>query len=324
MHELNDAAIDELRDVEGRFFGKAPVQGWLKPIKVEFRHPPHDLQKGSIKFEPQDRTDVAFTMHTGWAAPMPPGGYVKPSRRIFETFLCLDSASDNEIHDFASRVGPLMIFCRPEPTADETTEIIHERSEVWRYFARCMKALLRIAASLQNGRRPNRSDWDTIGNCPFAVFNAKMRVRSTEMLNPLSFLPEETWSAAAHFIKKGEDRDREMWARLLNLLLQLGRARPFIKWEGSGTAAWPQLVFAAPRLLSYLAMQLCLVALKQDGFALCSSCSREYSPKRAPKTGQRNFCPECRQAGVPVRMAQRARSKRLRETRSAPTRKILV
>jgi hypothetical protein len=314
MRALNDPAIDELRDAEGRFFGKAQVQGWLKPIKVEFRHPLLDLLKGSSKFDPWGPTDIAFTMHTPWAAPTPPAGYVKPSRRLFEIFLCLDTASDREIQDFASRVGPLLIFCRPESTTDQATEIIHERSEVWRYFSRCMQALLRIAASVQNGRRPKSSDWDIIGHCPFAVFRAKERVGSTDVLNGLSFLPEETWSAAAHFIRKGEDRDRDMWARLLNVLLELGRARPFIKWQGSSDSMRPGMVFAAPRLLSYLAMQLCLVALSQNGFVLCSTCANQYSPLRAPKAGQRNYCPECRTAGVPDRMAQRARRERLRRT----------
>jgi hypothetical protein len=315
MRALKDPKIDELRDVEGRFFGKAPVQGWPKPISVSFHRPTiRDLLQGSMVVDLGGPTDLGFIMHAPWAAPQEVS-YVRPTRRVLEQFLCLDLASDAELQDFASKFGPLLIFCRPGATADESKEIIHERSEVWRYFARSMKALLRIAVSFHSGRRSDPSDWDFIGNCPFPVLSAKQRIKDADVRNPLSFQPEESWSAMAYFIGTGEHRDRAMWVRLINGLLQLGRARPVVAWEGSGATAWPRMAFAAPRLLSFLALQLCLTALKQDAFPTCSFCRREYSPKRAPKAGQRNFCPDCRANGVPVLIAQRSRRERLREKR---------
>jgi len=316
MPDLNDPVIDELRDVEGRFLGRAPVQGWLRPVSLTFHRPTlRDLIEGKRPIDPRGGpTDMAFVVHTPWAAPSPPVGYVKPSRRVFEKFLSLGSASDAEIQAFASRFGPLMIFCVPEPesSTDGKTELIHERSEVWRYFARCMTALLHIAASVHANRRPEPADWDTFGKCPFPVLSAKGRIKDADVLNPLAFQPEESWSAMAYFISVGEHRDREMWTRLLNCLLQLGRARPFVTWEGSGKSARPRLVFAAPRLLSFLALQLCLTALKADAFDVCGYCYCQYTGKRAPKTGQRNFCPECRGNGVPGLLAQREHRARVR------------
>jgi|ERR1035437_3296697 hypothetical protein len=95
----------------------------------------------------------------------------------------------------------------------------------------------------------------------------------------------------AHFVRKGADRDPKMWARLLNVLLELGRVRPWLVWEGDGSSARPNLVFSGPNLLSYLALQLCLRASKHDAFAVCCYCNRQYTPsERAPKAGQRNFC----------------------------------
>jgi hypothetical protein len=121
----------------------------------------------------------------------------------------------------------------------------------------------------------------------------------------------------AYFVRKGSDRDRKMWARFLNALLDLGRVRPWLVLEGAGSSARPKLVFSGPNLLSYLALQLSLSASKHDAFAVCSYCNRQYAPMgRAPKTGQRNFCPDCRAAGVPVRVAQQARRERLREANS--------
>lgn len=46
--------------------------------------------------------------------------------------------------------------------------------------------------------------------------------------------------------------------------------------------------------------------------SLCSSCEKPYAHIRAPKAGQRNYCPGCRAAGVPVKIAQRNRRERLR------------
>jgi hypothetical protein len=116
-----------------------------------------------------------------------------------------------------------------------------------------------------------------------------------------------------HFVRKGSDRDRKMWARLLNALMELGRVRPWLVWEGTGGSV-PKLMFSGRNLLSYLALQLCLRASKHDAFAVCSYCEREYtSAERAPKAGQRNFCLDCRNNGVPVRLAQRSRRERLRE-----------
>ena len=317
MPRLDDPAIDELRDTEGSFLGRAPVQGWLKPIQVSLRIPTfRDLFEAKRPIDASGPTELGFVVHTPWAAPKPPVGYVRPSRRVFDEFLALSHAPVAEIHKFASRFGPLMIYCRPEPSTDRATEIIHERSEVWRYFARCMRSLLRIAASFHSHRRPDSSDWDAIGNCPLPVYNARWRIKDADVLNPLAFQPEESWSAGVFFVGAGEQRDREMGARLLNCLLQLGRARPLITWEGSGKSARPQMVFSTPRLLSYLALQLCLTALESEAFEVCGYCCREYTGKRAPKAGQRNFCPECRRTGVPGLLAQREHRARVRGDRS--------
>lgn len=256
---------------------------------------------------------MAFEIYTPWGTPELEAGYVKPTPRIFEDFLLLGSASDTEIYDFASRFGPLMIYCRTVPSRG-ATEFIHERSEVWRYFARCMNSLLQIAADIHSGRNQKAADWDAIGACPFPVDSAKWRIKDSDVMNPLAFQPEESWSAIAYFIKVGEHRDRETWARLLTALLTLGRAEPRIIWQTSRRSAQPQMVFGAPRLLSYLALQLCLASLKQDALAMCSHCRREYASSRAPKSGQRNFCPDCRQKGVPALIAKRDSRARVRET----------
>jgi hypothetical protein len=182
---------------------------------------------------------------------------------------------------------------------------------MWRYFAASMQSLLRIASCFHSDRRPDGADWDRIG-----AFQTSLAAPAEQIPDLLSatYGGEEAWSVMVHFVGRGVDRDRKMWARLLNVLLELGRVRPWLIWEGAGKSARPKLVFSGPNLLSYLALQLCLRASKHDAFAVCSYCNRQYAPMgRAPKTGQRNFCPVCRAAGVPVQVAQRSRRERLRE-----------
>src|SRR5229473_6046791 len=113
---------------------------------------------------------------------------------------------------------------------------------------------------------------------------------------------EEAWAAMIHFVKRGS-RDRVMWLRLLNCLLALGQVRPWMMWDGPAMETGPTLVFSGPNLLSYLALQVCLIAAKQDGFAVCSYCQRQYMPLRAPKSGQRAYCKECRDKGISARVA---------------------
>src|SRR5262245_41662648 len=94
--------------------------------------------------------------------------------------------------------------------------------------------------------------------CPPEIFSAG---RKTPYVNVLLTAPDWT-----------------MWCRLLNCLLDLGRVRPFILFEKPKTDLRPHITFSAPRLLWHLALQTCLVAVHQQGFAICSVCRKAYVP----------------------------------------------
>jgi hypothetical protein len=305
MQARSDPRIDELRDLGGDLFGRAPAQQWVKPVTVAlrqktFRH----VLEGALR----NGSELEFVLP--WTAPTP--RCVRPSKSILEGFLSLASAKDEEIRDFAARYGPLLIFCKVKELEEHA--VIIEGCEVWRYFAACMRSLLHIAARLASGRSLGPGDWDVIGWCPMAV--ARTEADGYDWLNPSPVQEEKAWKIMAAVISKGRNRDRAMWARLLNALLGLGRVRPWVNLDGSGGSTRSRLTFTGPNLLSYLALQLCLTASKHEAFAVCSHCTKEYSPtRRAPKFGQNNFCPECRAGGVPVKMAQRAHRERLREKR---------
>src|SRR6516162_2033441 len=57
-------------------------------------------------------------------------------------------------------------------------------------------------------------------------------------------------------------------------------------------------------LLSTLALQLSLRVAKIPSSVLCFHCQKSYAThKRAPKIGQRNFCPDCRNKRIPQKYA---------------------
>jgi hypothetical protein len=177
--------------------------------------------------------------------------------------------------------------------------------------------MLNIASGLQTrlSAQDLKKDWDILAEHPLVIRKTEeAEIRPEDLLRPTVMHPEREWAARTYFVSNDKHRHRKMRLGLLNCLLELGRVRPWLLWDGSATEILPRLVFSGPSLLSYLALQVCLIAANQDAFAVCSHCQTQYTSKRAPKVGQRNYCPECRNKGIPVRMAQRARLARTRQT----------
>lgn len=337
MAKLKNSSLldDVLRDEAKDMLGRTPAQGWLKPSRVELnvrrvtlRNVHKKVYSAADYLQAMNAEDAGIdesaTARTGQlefefvlgpprtGSPAHPNR-VRPHPDILERFLRLATATDQQIHRFASNFGALLIFDRFEKGKMPGELVIVESCEMWRYFAASMRSLLRIASCFHTNCRPDPVDWEQIGDHPASLVAEEKKIRDPR--SPSSFGGEEAWTVNTHFVRKGADRDRKMWARLLNTLLDLGRVRPWLVWEGVGSSARPKLLFSGPSLLSYLALELCLRASKHDAFAVCSYCNRQYAPmRRAPKAGQRNFCADCRVSGVPIRLAQRSRRERLRET----------
>lgn len=338
MPKLKNRSLldDVLRDQAKEMLGRTPVQGWRKPDRVELnvgrvtlrnvRKPlsktaadylkianTRDVGTHESAYALTHRAEMEFVLEQPRSEVSTHANRVRPNPEILERFLLLATASDDQIQKFASSFGALLIFGEIEKRKILPGKlIIVESCEMWKYFALSMRSLLRIASCFHANLKSDPADWDQIGACPASLIPQTESPR--DLLSPAPLSGEEAWFAMVHFVRKGADRDRKMWARLLNALLQLGSVRPWLVWEGVGSSARPNLVFSGANLLSYLALQLCLRASKHDAFAVCYFCNQPYPPLgRAPKTGQRNFCPDCRERGVPVRLAQRSRRERLRE-----------
>jgi hypothetical protein len=315
MPPLNDRLVDELRDHEGRLRSLNLKPLWLKPKTVSL----HDGKAPSTGLsEAIDLRHIARSSKCGaeltFVIPIPDptsgrGPYVRRDPHLLEQFLCLADASDSDIHSFASQFGALHIFCRKEKSESKDQVVITESCNVWRYFARSMRSILRIGARFYAGQIPHPGDWDAIANCPKLIEQAGEEEEfepKVDILSPMPLSGEYGWRTIVYFLRIPRIRNRKNWARLLNAMLDLGRTRPWVVWDRYAATTPPQLVFAGPGLLSYLALQVCLTALKLDSLVVCSYCNKQYPPpRRAPKSGQRNFCDECRKKRVPVRMAVR-------------------
>jgi hypothetical protein len=191
-----------------------------------------------------------------------------------------------------------------------------EYCDVWRYFAGAMGALLRIAAKLYRGEPGSKGDWEIIHKIPRLLQETAFESRLGS-LQPFPHGDEKNWLALAHFAGKASQQNRALFSHLMNTLPGLGGVRPWFSWsEASRSVARPGITYSGQSLLSQLVLQLCLRIAKVDSFLVCTHCQQTYSPVvRAPKAGQRNFCPDCRVAGVAKKYALRD----FRHRQSTPT-----
>ena len=274
MTDANEASLAEFFNQE-RLWTPTLIEDWIAPAKVRLIKPIKG-RSGHSQLE------------IVWELRVREIRRVRPPSGLLERFMDLADKSDEAIRGFAERFGSLGVYC---------TGFHFESCDVWRYFATAMLSLLKIAAQEYHRHPGSSADWDAIGKVPQSIHELHFsdnRKFSTES--------ELGWYIAASGVAHGDHRNRLMLVRLVNDLLALGKARPWVRWPKD--ALRPRIVFSSPGLLSYLALQLALRVTKMNSFFLCTHCQKEYSPTaRAPKKGQRRFCPECRAAGIPKQYA---------------------
>lgn len=175
-----------------------------------------------------------------------------------------------------------------------------------------MRAMLRIAAGLHQGTSGPKEEWYVISQFPQVM--RQVAHRSTPgLLHPFPEGDEQNWLALAYFVAKDSHQNKATFGHLVNTMLGLGCVRPWLTWPADGR---PQITYSSRSLLSQLAFQISLRLAKVDAFLVCIHCQKPYSPVvRAPKAGQRNFCPDCRREGVPKAYALKDFRQRQRQSR---------
>lgn len=149
-----------------------------------------------------------------------------------------------------------------------------EPLDVWRFFSRQAKALLRIAANLQQEALGEPGDWSTV-----------LRDGVTPIRN-----------LGIH---------RACWGEAVESWMTLGDVRPRIDVM-SKTITW-----AGADLFGELAVQLALVGVMADGQVYCTNCGRAYAPKKQITRGGVHYCPSprCQKVASALRAARYRRNK---------------
>jgi hypothetical protein len=141
----------------------------------------------------------------------------------------------------------------------------------WWAWSRKMKALLAIAAEVNQGKRARVEDWNTLKDiCPTGL--------------------EEP------YVKDLQVARREL-AWELDGWISIGQVRPRISWNRtpSGWRFNLDAVSIGPNLFGLLALYIASeVSGTGKGIVICSSCARSYRPERRLNPNHRNYCPDCR------------------------------
>lgn len=242
---------------------------------------------------------VRFKAGGRWLRGPPNNKRVRSDTRVLDAFVALSDATDTQVLRFARRFGALEM-CKHgmsflghvvsvwEPRSGQVRVITecHVRMElqptdVYRKYAREIRALLRVAASLHRGRQIHRDDWQVL--------------KGTDEAKQV---PDA--DAAREAV--------EIWVG--NWLSQ-GRVQPTLGWNpetGADIKLWGFGLWGA------IARQLAFAVARIDRWAICHGCGEVFVPTRKPRSGSRIWCSkrECKRAAR--RRAQRAYKRRVRAT----------
>ena len=173
----------------------------------------------------------------------------------------------------------------PEAPANNRFPSYSEPLAIWRRFSKAVESILAIKTHLKDNKLPPVRRWEPVYECPWTQY---------DWMYPFPTEP--------HLMDRSLDTARGLLACTINWWLTFGNVRPSIDWAAGRTTT--ALRFSVGGLFGALALQLLLIASGSKGWAICYSCQKPYPPrKRRPKAGQRNFCPTCREAGIPGNLA---------------------
>ena len=222
-----------------------------------------------------------------------PSDPVNPTATILNQFVRLGEATEEQVLQYAQRWGVLGICAHGlpyshnpavgDPSRDRAAchamtvnDFVptkpneplqhYELIDDWRRFSNASRSLLNIAARLQDGRPGLEQDWQNVVRC-----------------NPLTTAPRIPWWGPRVGV------DRFQLSAAMNDWLLWGSVRPTMEYERD---SW-SVKLKGHGLFGALALYLCLTIGQTGGFAICTSCSRPYIPRRQPNPNRRQYCREC-------------------------------
>ena len=261
-----------------------PVDGWWRPGRVE-------LSDGELLFRWLPTNDTA-----GIAA-------TSKSPHMVNRFLGLVNARDDRVKSFAEDFGPLWL-CRhglpnahaargfvPATSVPSVCEVERrdgafvERVDHWRALSAQANALMTLAADLHLGQVGTEDLWRVLP------------------IDPEGGGDEH----GMHDAPKDLQVARQVLTLHFNTWLQWADVRSALRWE---PAQEPVVLQSPIGVFGALALQMVSRVGRVPPTAVCSGCGLRYERSgRAPKKGQRNFCPDCRST-APSRLAKRDQRQR--------------
>lgn len=262
------------------------------------------------------------------------GGVVTtPDAGMFEDFTRLFEAEADEILIYAQRHGMLGL-CRhgvpavsEHPNADLHHQCTPSRQESllsWRMAARRAHVTFTAVSELSKGRGLSRALWTDLRLS--ALYPVEPYAQTLPALGgPLGVLAEYEGTKLVRRYDEGAgfrpparlDAQRQLAAMAVSLWLAEGGAGLVMSWEDGRTPSLRVGSAVQPGIFTALGYQLALACSRAETVATCSGCARLYAPSRAPQPGRRNYCEDCRRAGIPVRDAKRDRRERQRAAKEA-------
>lgn len=256
------------------------------------------------------------------------GGVIAPTEGLLEDVLRLAEADSAAVVDFASRHGVLGVF--PNRSGDvrvtpqtwyRPSEYAKESLDVWHAAATRARALLAAAAKLRQGRLLTddervpvlRAAWpDTEPD----YTAAEVWVDGQRHVEGPADDEAALRQALLFYANRTLDSDRTNLSWAVSTWMREAEASLVLTWPPA--SATPVLTIGGERAwgcLSAITVQVALACSRAEPVQTCDGCGALHAPQRKPKPGQRSFCQACRDAGVPVKLANRDRRAKLRAAR---------
>ncbi len=261
----------------------------------------------------------------GWVLAWRRGGRRKQvgasNEQLLAEFMSLQDSEPDQIAEFASEWGALQLCKHGKPQSHLPWRLWTELDELeaapcdvnraypggwrrepisrWNHYSSQAGAIRRLGRNLSSGNSISIVDLEPMEDLFPPYFLDRTIPGISE---PISEPPEFT----------RQDHERVL-ATALHSWLGMGDVGFHVNWrEGKSSVQ-----FGGTGLFGALALQLTLVCTGAGALFLCSECRLPYIPEQQPRSGERNYCLDCRDKGIPARNRQRALRARLRAERKS-------
>ena len=243
------------------------------------------------------------------------------TEQFLSDFMALQYSEPDEIAAFAATWGALQLCRHGKPQTHLPYRLWSDLAEFdtspcdvnraypggwrresvsrWTHYASQAEAIHRLSRNLKDNRQISIEDLEPMEDLfPDHQFDQTFD-RTVDVRNPPGELTRE-------------DHERIL-AVALHAWLGMGDVGFHVNWRKGKSS----LRFGGTGLFGALALQLTLVSNGTGALIICSECTLPYIPERMPRSGELNYCADCREAGIPARNRQRARRARKQATQEA-------